>query len=83
MSEKSIAASSRRTLEANFGPLRSAPDDLLNSRRDPFISFQPAGITVVAFVTRLGIGLGAGFAQGQGLCEALVAQIGAQIGSRA
>jgi hypothetical protein len=41
-------------LEANFGPLRSAPDDLLNSRRNPFISFQPAGIAVVGFVARQG-----------------------------
>jgi hypothetical protein len=56
-------------LDVDFGPLRSTTDDLLNSRRNPFISFQPARIAVVGFVTRQGIGLGGGFAQGQGLCE--------------
>jgi hypothetical protein len=63
-------------LEADFGLLRSATDDLLNSRRNPFISFHPAGIAVVGSVTRLGIGLGGSFAPSQGLCEALAAQIG-------
>jgi hypothetical protein len=63
-------------LEANFGPLRSAPDDLLNSCRNPFISFQPAGIAVVGFVARQDIGLAGTFALGEGLCEALMTLIG-------
>jgi hypothetical protein len=41
-------------LDVDFGPLRSTTDDLLNSRRNPFISFQPARIAVVGFVTRQG-----------------------------
>jgi hypothetical protein len=35
-------------LEADFGPLRSASDDLLNSRQSPFISFHPAGLPSLA-----------------------------------
>jgi hypothetical protein len=35
-------------LEADFGPLRGAPDDLLSSRRNPFISFQPLALPSLA-----------------------------------
>src|SRR5262245_33716625 len=77
MLEKAIAFNSRKT-RSRLTSARSAarPDDLLNSRRNPFISFHPAGIAVVGFVPRQNVGLGGSFAPGQGLCEALVAQIG-------
>src|SRR5262249_23153449 len=77
MFEKAIAFNSRKT-RSRLPSARSAarPDDLLNSRRNPFISFHPAGIAVVGFVARQNVGLGGSFAPGQGLWEALVAQIG-------
>src|SRR5258708_6005496 len=71
--QKNIKVALAYEASGSFG--FGAPGDLLNSRRNPFISFHPAGIAVVGFVARHGIGLVGSFALGAGLCEALMAQV--------